>query len=645
MPLKVISSENIMKEHGRPLLVTLLSILAISMLAVVILIAINGNKLKEKQVQAALVSSNKIFSALTVSALEPVISEDVAGLETIIEQTLQQISEIQSISVNNEEKITLVKKERSSSGKLEHTSTFIKDIEFEGEVFGDITIVWNNEEKIKEIKKSIWNHWLSICIPLLFLSLFFAVSLHFVVVRPIAQIRDRILAIHKGNLTTNFNLQGSREIQLLGATVNRLCEILKNEQHQKEELLLAKKNAENELLWRQQTEKEREKLQAELLQAHKMEAIGTLAGGIAHDFNNILGAILGFSELAKVDIQKGLNPVDDIDQIIQSANRAEALVKQILTYSRKENHKLESVSLQLIIKESLKLLRATLPANIEIREDFADENNLTLADSTKIQQIIINLCTNALHTMEDNGGVLTVKVTHQDLQESDMPIGYKVTPGQFHEITVSDTGKGMDAETIDRIFDPFFTTKKVGKGTGLGLSVIDGIIKDYKGFIKVDSTPGEGSSFHVYVPILQGDNTIAIKSRPETRKDVSSVANKHVLIVDDEIFLVKINKRRLESLGYKVTGTTDSNEALEKIRKKGKFDLIITDQSMPGLSGADLAKEVFKEYPDMPIIMCTGHSDLVSEADALNLGIKKYIFKPIEGDELVNAVGEVLSEN
>ena len=625
-------------------MVTLLSIFLVSILAVVIFITINGNNLKEKQVQEALESSNKIFSALAVSALEPVISEDVAGLETIIEQILQQVSEIQSISINNEEKISLVKKERSSSGKLEYKKTFIKDIEFEGEVFGDITIVWNTEEKLMEIKKSIWNHWFSICLPLFFLTILLVISMHFVVVKPIAKIRDRIIAMHNGDLTTTFKIKGSQEIQLLGQTVNRLCHILKNEQYQKDELLRAKENAEKELLRRQKTEEERERLQAELLQSQKMEAIGTLAGGIAHDFNNILGAVLGFAELAKIEIQKGLKPVDDLDKIIKSADRAKELVKQILTYSRKESHKLEPVSLQPVIEESLKLLRATLPANIEIRKYYEDENILTLADSTKIQQVMINLCTNALHAMEDKGGLLTVNLTHQNLQESDLPRGSNIAPGQFLKITVSDTGQGMDPKTIERIFDPFFTSKIVGKGTGLGLSVVDGIIRAYKGFIKIDSTLGEGTSFYVYLPILQGDS-IAINSHPEPRQNVYPTANKRVLVVDDEILLVKINKRRLENVGYEVTATTDSNEALEKIHKKEKFDLIVTDQSMPGLSGAELAEEVFKLYPDMPIIMCTGHSDMVSEEKALEMGIRKYVLKPIQGDELIHAVQEILETN
>jgi two-component system, cell cycle sensor histidine kinase and response regulator CckA len=397
---------------------------------------------------------------------------------------------------------------------------------------------------------------------------------------------------------------------------------------------------------RKKAEQEKFELLADLRQSQKMEAIGTLAGGIAHDFNNILSAIFGFAELAKRDIEKGLKPIDDLNEIIKSAHRAKELIQQILTYSRKESHKLEPLLPQAIIEESLKLLRATLPANIGIKEYVENQKNFILADPTKIQQIIINLCTNALHTMEESGGVLTIKLAHNNLVERDLPLNSKALPGQFLKLTVQDTGCGIEEKAINRIFDPYFTTKKIGKGTGLGLSVIDGIVKDYKGFIVVESTPGEGSSFHLYFPTLQVETSIISNSIPPQNQDLFSSTDKHILIVDDEPLLVKINQRRLESLGYKVSTTTDSNAALEKIKDPNeKYDLIITDQTMPGLTGKDLAQEVLKLYPDMPMVMCTGHSDIISEEAALDLGIKKYIFKPIQGDELINAVGTLLNDN
>ncbi len=396
---------------------------------------------------------------------------------------------------------------------------------------------------------------------------------------------------------------------------------------------------------RKKADQEKLNLLADLRQSQKMEAIGTLAGGIAHDFNNILEAILGYAELSKEDIKKGLKPVDDLDEIIQSADRAKELIKQILTYSRKESHKLEPLAPQFIIQESLKLLRATLPTNIDIKEDIESDKKFILADPTKVQQVVINLCTNALHTMEETGGVLTVTLTHENLQESDRSVSSNGYPGQFLKLTVSDTGQGMEPKKIERIFDPYFTTKAVGKGTGLGLSVIDGIVKDYKGFIEVDSTPGEGSSFYVYFPILQVETSFLKSSTPEETGEFLATANMHVLIVDDELKLVKLNKRRLERQGYTVTATADSQDALKKFQAAPDlFDILITDQTMPGLTGGELAKKILEINPSMPILMCTGHSNIVFEDDALAMGIKKYVFKPLHGDELVNAIGEVLNE-
>ena len=395
---------------------------------------------------------------------------------------------------------------------------------------------------------------------------------------------------------------------------------------------------------RKKADQEKLDLLEDLRQSHKMEAIGTLAGGIAHDFNNILAAILAHAELAKEDIEKGLKPAEDLEGIIESADRAKELIKQILTYSRKENHKLEPLAPNFIIKESLKLLRATLPANIKIKEDIQGEKKFILADPTKIQQVIMNLCTNALHTMEETGGTLTVTLTHKNLlEDNDEVPANRNTSGQFLKLTVRDTGQGVAPHDIDRIFDPYFTTKPIDKGTGLGLSVIDGIVKDYKGFIVVNSVVGEGSTFDVYFPLLHVDTSVIENSSSEEIHAFINTANKHVLIVDDEQKLVELNKRRLKRMGYAVTATADSKDALEKFRAApNMFDIIITDQTMPDLTGVELAQKILEVNPSMPIIMCSGHSDIVSEGDALAIGIKKYVFKPLHGDEIINAINEVL---
>ncbi len=397
---------------------------------------------------------------------------------------------------------------------------------------------------------------------------------------------------------------------------------------------------------RKKADQEKLNLLEDLRQSHKMEAIGTLAGGIAHDFNNILGAILAHAELAKEDVEKDQKPVvEDLVGIIESADRAKELIKQILTYSRKESHKLEPLAPNFIIRESLKLLRATLPANIEIKEDIDCEKKFILADPTKIQQVIMNLCTNALHTMEETGGTLTVTLSNHLPSDKDTVVAGEISSGQFLKLSVSDTGQGLEPDDIERIFDPYFTTKPVDKGTGLGLSVIDGIVKDYKGFIEVNSSVGQGSTFNVYFPVLNVENPVIENATPSEIEEFINTASKHILIVDDEQKLVGLIKRHLERLGYTVTATADSQDALAKFRAAPHmFDIVMTDQTMPGLTGAELSKRILEIAPSMPIIMTSGHSDVISERDALAIGIKKYVLKPLHGDEIVNAINEVLSK-
>ena len=387
---------------------------------------------------------------------------------------------------------------------------------------------------------------------------------------------------------------------------------------------------------------EQKKIEEQLRQAQKMETIGTLAGGIAHDFNNILTAILGYAEIAKLNIPVDSNAIKDIDQVINASKRAANLVQQILTFSRKSDHSLKPLAPHLIIKEALKMLRASLPTTIKIQENIDSKCGKVMADSTNIHQIIVNLCTNALHAMENETGTLSVSLCREeilakDIKESD------VSPGSFIVLSISDTGQGMDQKTRERIFDPYFTTKEVGKGTGLGMAVIYGIVKHYKGFIDVESEPGKGTSFHIYLPALEKNISIL----EEAEKDETLLmGNERILVVDDERDIVSIQKSVLERLGYKVAGTTDSLYALEQVRTNPDlFDLIITDQTMPNLSGANLAEEVLKIKQDMPIILCTGYSSVISEEVALAMGIKKYVLKPVGRKTLSGIVRQVLDEN
>ena len=380
------------------------------------------------------------------------------------------------------------------------------------------------------------------------------------------------------------------------------------------------------------------KLEKQLQQAQKLEAIGTLAGGIAHDFNNILGVIVGYSELARMNFASGVDASEEITQVLKASARAEELVQQILTFSRKTEIHLQPMQPHLVINEALKMLRASIPSSIDINMDIDKNCGSIESDPTNIHQIIVNLCTNAFQAMENEKGSLTVTLKRQKNQAKQ--IADKTIPqGSFVVLTVSDTGWGMDKETVQRIFDPFFTTKDVDKGTGLGLAVIHGIVQDSKGFIEVESTPGQGSTFRVYFPVLK-------KDIPPPKKLIETdvpTGTERILLVDDEPLLVKLEQKQLEMAGFQVTGISDSTDALREFQSDpNKFDLIITDQTMPGLRGSELARAILKIRPAIPIILCTGFSSVISKEEALAAGIKKFVVKPTKRHELVTAVRTVL---
>jgi PAS domain S-box-containing protein len=386
---------------------------------------------------------------------------------------------------------------------------------------------------------------------------------------------------------------------------------------------------------------DQKKMEEAFLQSQKLDAIGTLAGGIAHDFNNILSVILGYSELVQRSLPPETAEQEDINQIITAGHRASALIQQILDFSRKTEQCLRPVHPHLLVQEALKMLRATLPTTIEIQTDIDSACGTVMADPTKIHQVVMNLCTNAFHAIKDEKGTLRIALNCQERTEAD----YKkdgMVPGPYVVLSISDTGQGMDQETAAHIFEPYFTTKERGRGTGLGLAVVHGIIEGYNGFIQVESRKGQGCTFRVFIPALKEEVLIPENSQQQESLQTGS---ERILIVDDESLLVHISSRLLEDYGYTVTGVTNSREALEKVRADPQqFDLIITDQTMPGLSGCELAKAVLEIAPLMPIILCTGHSEITSANDALALGIKKYLSKPVHGDELARTVRMVLDE-
>ncbi|MCD4651682.1 MAG: response regulator, partial [Candidatus Cloacimonetes bacterium] len=386
---------------------------------------------------------------------------------------------------------------------------------------------------------------------------------------------------------------------------------------------------------------ERKKLEAQLQQTQRMETIGTLAGGIAHDFNNILFPILGHTEMLLEDVPENSPFRDSLKEIYTSALRAKELAKQILTFSRQDTNELKLMKMQPIIKEVLKLIRSTIPTTIEIKHNIQSDCGVIKADPTQIHQIIMNLITNAYHAMEETGGELIVSLKEMELGALDL-INPDMKLGGYVCLTIADTGIGMDKNLIETIFDPFFTTKEQGKGTGMGLSVVHGIVKSMNGAVQVYSEPGEGTQFHVYLPLEKSSSE---KQEIHQMEEPIQGGMERILLVDDEDTIVTMEKLALERLGYQVTSHTSSIEALEAFRDSpNKFDLVITDMAMPNMPGDRLSAELTKIRPDMPVLLCTGFSENMSEEKAASLGINGFLLKPIVMKELSQKIREVLDD-
>ncbi|MCP4337891.1 MAG: response regulator [Desulfobulbaceae bacterium] len=385
-------------------------------------------------------------------------------------------------------------------------------------------------------------------------------------------------------------------------------------------------------------EQEKANLQSRLQQAHKMEAIGTLAGGIAHDFNNILSVIIGYAELAKGDIPEGSGVGEKLDKILYGGNRAKDLVQQILTFSRKNESERFPMQPTTIVKETMQMLRSTLPTNIEINKYIQQDCGLILADPTKINQILMNLCMNAYHAMEDTGGKLDVSLKEKDFSTEDLVHEPNIQPGTFIHLSVADSGPGIPLAIRNRIFDPYYTTKKAGKGTGLGLSIVHGIVKSFGGFISLYSKIGEGTAFHVFLPVVKEENLSDIEPDEDIRG-----GHEKILFIDDEVMIAEMGRDMLEAFGYDVTIRSSSLGALETFQNQPThFDLVITDQTMPGMTGAELSLRLLEIRPDIPIIMCSGYSSVISEEKAMSMGIKKFALKPLTKKDLARLVRMVL---
>ena len=392
---------------------------------------------------------------------------------------------------------------------------------------------------------------------------------------------------------------------------------------------------------RKAAEEHNRRLEESLAQAQKMEAIGTLAGGIAHDFNNILSAVIGYSEVSLTMIEVD-NPVhQNLQKVLTAGLRARDLVQQILTFSRKHERKLVPLQMGPLVKESLKMLRSTLPATIDISQEIEDRLDNVMADATQVHQIVMNLCTNAAHAMEADGGTLHVALGHVRLSQEDTRLHPGLTPGEYLKLSIRDTGQGISPDNLKKIFDPYFTTKEQGKGTGLGLAVVHGIVKSYGGGVYAYSELGGGTTFKVYLP--------SVKDRgPEEKETLPDLpeGSEHILLVDDEPPLLEVGRLMLGKLGYRISTAGGGEAALELLRQDpGDIDLLVTDMTMPKMTGDKLASEFLKIRPDIPIILSTGYSVKMTSKKALDTGIKALISKPYVIADLARTVREVLDGN
>jgi len=394
---------------------------------------------------------------------------------------------------------------------------------------------------------------------------------------------------------------------------------------------------------RKQASIEKKNLESQLRQAQKMEAIGTLAGGIAHDFNNILFPIFGFTQILLKKCQENEEFQGYLQNILQAARRAKDLSQQILTFSRQSKRENKPVMVSPIVKECIKLLKASLPSTISVELHIEPETGLILADPTEIHQIIMNLCTNAYHAMRDDGGTLKVCLKNLTIEHDDNHQHQDLTEGQYLKLTVQDTGKGIESDILSQIFEPYFTTKPQGEGTGLGLYITYGIVKNLSGKIDVRSQPGKGTVFDIFIPM------ISISDEDDSQAmQVSQIpgGNERILLIDDENAIVEMMTFMLEQMGYLVTPRTSSRDALDLFRKHpDHFDLVITDQTMPDLTGDVLYQHIKKIRMDIPVILCTGYSEKLSKSKAEAIGIDAYLCKPVILNELGMVIRNILDRS
>ena len=378
-------------------------------------------------------------------------------------------------------------------------------------------------------------------------------------------------------------------------------------------------------------------LERRLLQAQKLESIGTLAGGIAHDFNNVLGGIMGYTEMSLRCTEKDSKLEKNLFKILKATDRAKHLIEQILTFSRKTTPQKSIISVRPIIKEALDLLRASIPSSVIIESDLDKNTKPVLADPTKIHEVLLNLATNAVHAM-NRKGMMTIRLYAACLDRVVIGHAGEIAPGEYTVIEVADTGCGMDATTLSKAFEPFFTTKAVGEGTGMGLSVVLGVLQSLGGDIQVESKVGKGTTFRLYLPVAE--ESVFGTMNDDALLQLSGT--ERILFVDDEQMLVEMAKDILTPLGYTVIGISDSRDALQFIKENGNdIDILITDQTMPGMTGIELTKEVLKIRKGLPILLCTGFSNELNPERAAAIGINEILMKPFRANEIGKSIRNI----
>ena len=441
------------------------------------------------------------------------------------------------------------------------------------------------------------------------------------VTQPLRELRDSAEAVGRGDFSRRVEVNSGDECGELAGVFNQMTTNLKSSREELEKAVERLKTT-----------------QAQLVQSEKLRAIGTLAGGIAHDFNNILGAILGFGELVLEDVPADSRTARNMRQVIKAGQRAKDLVRQILAFSRQSEPQRGNVKLGALIEETLKLLRATIPVTVNIQSRINARADTVVADGTQLHQVLMNLGTNASHAMRERGGTLTMTLSDFCVPETGSVEMPRLKPGAYFRLDVADTGHGMERAVIERIFEPFFTTKAVGEGTGLGLSVVHGIIEHHGGEITVASQPGQGTTFSVFLPRSE------MNDARSTAPDEPVHGNRErILVVDDEEPLVNMMQQKLTRLGYEVVAHHDSVKALEAFKAApASFDVVITDQAMPRLTGADLAQEMIRLRPDTPIILCSGSGQALIAADRLRPVIRECVPKPVNFGELTRSLRRLL---